>query len=145
MLLAVPVVFWLRVGISVATIALKLGLPLLPFGAAKKVFAVCDIRFKVKVPEVVTGLPLTVYSTPGDDSPTLVTVPEVAGAEDTHAVPFEVSTLPDAPDAASPVPPLATGTMPVSDILGVEPPLEAKGLEAVTAVTSELPKLLICP
>lgn len=34
-----------------------------------------------------------------------------------------------------PVPPLATPTVPVSDRLGVVPPEEASGAEAVTAVT----------
>lgn len=36
MFAAVPVVFWLRVGMSAATIALKVGSPETPFGAARK-------------------------------------------------------------------------------------------------------------
>jgi hypothetical protein len=39
---AVPVVFWLRVGISDATIALKVGTPSAALGAANIYFAVLD-------------------------------------------------------------------------------------------------------
>ena len=39
---AVPVVFWLSVGISAPTIALKVGTPAVPFGAAKILFAVFE-------------------------------------------------------------------------------------------------------
>jgi hypothetical protein len=35
----------------------------------------------------------------------------------------------------APVPPFAIGTMPVSEMFGVAPPLEANGDEAVTVVT----------
>ena len=41
-LAAVPVVFWLSVGMSAATIARKVGTPADPFGAAKKKLAVLD-------------------------------------------------------------------------------------------------------
>lgn len=39
---AVPVVFWLSVGMSAATIALNVGAPAVPLGAARKLFAVLD-------------------------------------------------------------------------------------------------------
>ena len=38
----------------------------------------------------------------------------LAGAEETQAVPFEVSTLPVVPTAERPVPPLAAGKVPVT-------------------------------
>ena len=41
-LVAVPVVFWFKVGISAAAIALNEGTPAEPFGAAKNVFAVFE-------------------------------------------------------------------------------------------------------
>src|SRR5882724_602137 len=45
-----------------------------------------------------------------------------------------------APEAVpDPVPPFATGTVPVSEMFGVAPPLEASGLLAVTLVTVPLP------
>jgi hypothetical protein len=37
---AEPVVFWFKVGMSAATIALNVGVPAEPFGAAKTVLAV---------------------------------------------------------------------------------------------------------
>src|SRR3989442_15379493 len=45
-----------------------------------------------------------------------------------------------APEAVpDPVPPFATGTVPVSEMFGVAPPLEASGLLAVILVTVALP------
>jgi hypothetical protein len=41
-LFAVPVVFWLSVGISAPTIALNVGTPAVPFGAAKILLAVFE-------------------------------------------------------------------------------------------------------
>lgn len=41
-LAAVPVVFWFKVGTSAATIALNVGAPAEPLGAAKKKFAVFE-------------------------------------------------------------------------------------------------------
>ena len=64
-----------NVGISAATIERNAGVPEEPSGAAKKVFAVWLMRFNDNVPEDVTGLPETVYITPGADNPTDVTVP----------------------------------------------------------------------
>ena len=60
---------------SANTIVLNDGVPADPFGAAKNVLAVCDASVAVSVPEVVTGDPLTVKIL-GNESPTLVTVPE---------------------------------------------------------------------
>jgi hypothetical protein len=59
------------------------------------------------VPDVVTGEPLTVMKPFEEESPTLVTVPLVAGAAQTTFEPLYVSTLPD--DA---VPPTQAGMPP---------------------------------
>jgi len=81
---ALPVVFWLSVGMSAATTVLNDGTPAEPFGAAKNVLAVCDAKLEgvtakvppnVKFPDVVTVpdrlIPETVPVPPTD-----VTVPE---------------------------------------------------------------------
>ena len=59
---------------SATTNALKVGVPALPFGAAKKVFAVSELRVAVNVPAPVTGDPETL-NIEGKDRPMLVTVP----------------------------------------------------------------------
>src|SRR6185312_8375293 len=72
---AVPVVFWLSVGISAATIARSPTAPETPLGVAKNSFCVCaDVAVIPSVPLVVIGLPLTV-SHEGTVKLTLVTVP----------------------------------------------------------------------
>ena len=72
----VPVVILLvsKLGISAATNVLNVGVPVDPLGAAKTLFCVCVAHVPVNVPEVVTGLPVTVISE-GKLNPTLVTVP----------------------------------------------------------------------
>ena len=62
---AVPVVFWLSVGTSAATIARNVGTPAEPFGAARTVLAVCD----AKSDGVTTNVP------PSVSDPAVVTVP----------------------------------------------------------------------
>ena len=103
---ALPVVFWFKVGMSAATIVLKVGIPLDPLGAARKVLAVWlakldavtdnvppNVRFPlvVTVPDNVN--PLTVPVPPTD-----VTVPEpppeiVISPEPSNDVPFTVLML----------------------------------------------------
>ena len=84
-LAAVPVVFWLSVGISAATTALNVGTPAEPLGAAKNVLAVWLAKFdgktasvppKVKFPLVVT-VPLKLRPLTVPVPPTEVTVPVV--------------------------------------------------------------------
>ena len=60
------------------------------------------------VPLPVTGLPLTVKMG-GTANPTLVTVPDEAGAAQAGAPDTTVRTCPLLPTATSPVPPLETG------------------------------------
>ena len=100
---ALPVVFWFNVGISAATICLKLGTPGAPSGAAKKVLAIwlpkafclllkvfqsvldnkpCYEPLAVAiakeiVPLVVTGVEPIVTPVVEEDNPTLVTVPKL--------------------------------------------------------------------
>jgi hypothetical protein len=83
----------LRVGISAATINLKVGTPELPLGAAKKVLADSELREKLRVPEEVTGLPLTV-KIEGALNPTLVTVPVPPVAEMVMSCPEGVIVIP---------------------------------------------------
>jgi hypothetical protein len=76
-LLAVPVVFWLRVGMSAGTMRRKVGAPADPLGAAKNVLAALDWNeAKVRVPAVVTGLPVMLNKPVESAKPTEVTVPE---------------------------------------------------------------------
>ena len=63
-------------GKSAVTIVRKVGVPELPLGAAKNVFATSLMSVAVRVPLAVTGLPDTL-NIPGRLSPTLVTVPEM--------------------------------------------------------------------
>ena len=44
-------------------------------------------------------------------------VPEDAGAEETHADPFDVRTLPEVPGVVRPVPPFAAGRVPVTPVV----------------------------
>ena len=80
---AVPVVFWLSVGTSAATMARKVGVPGAPLGAAKKVLAVWDAKSdgvtanvppSVKLPELVT-VPVRVNPLTVPAPETEVTVP----------------------------------------------------------------------
>jgi hypothetical protein len=71
---ACPVVFWLSVGTSAATIARKPGVPDTPSGEAKTKLADCDAHAAASVPDEVTGEPETTKSA-GKDKPTEVTVP----------------------------------------------------------------------
>ena len=57
---------------SDATIALKVGVPDAPLGAAKKVFAVCDFHVALKFPLVVIAAPV-VNSLVGNVNPTELT------------------------------------------------------------------------
>ena len=62
----------------------------------------------------------------------LVTVPPVAGADDTHAEPVDVSTLPTVPDAVRPVPPWAAET-------GAVKPIADCAAAVVAAVKTAMP------
>ena len=82
---AVPVVFWFKVGMSAATIALNVGVPATPLGAANTVFAVwlakldgvtAKVPPRVKLPDDVT-VPVRVNPLTVPVPPTLVTVPVV--------------------------------------------------------------------
>ena len=75
---AEPVVFWLSVGISAATIALNVGAPAAPLGAAKNVFAVWLAKLDGKTDKVPPRVivPVVVIVPPVSVSP--LTVPEVA-------------------------------------------------------------------
>ena len=74
----------------------------------------------------------------------------LTGAELTHALPFDVKTLPDVPTAVNPVPPFATGkAVPLYEIASVpelvigEPAtLKNAGTVAATLVTLPEPLLL---
>jgi hypothetical protein len=68
--------------------------------------------------------------------------PPAAGADDTHAEPLEVSTLFVVPGDVNPVPPEATGSVPVTfdarftNVVDVEPvPPEATGNAFVNVTT----------
>jgi hypothetical protein len=70
---------------------------------------------------------------------TILEKPPAAGADDTHAVPLEVSTLFVVPGDVNPVPPEATGSVPVTfdarftNVVDVEPvPPLATGSVPVT-------------
>jgi hypothetical protein len=80
---AEPVVFWFNVGMSAATIVLKVGTPASPVGAARKVFAVCELKFEA----VTASVPLNVML------PVVVTVPEIL-KPDTVPVPDTDVTVP---------------------------------------------------
>jgi hypothetical protein len=82
-LAAVPVVFWLSVGTSAATIARNVGVPAVPLGADRNVLAVCDAKLEavtasvppsVSEPDVVT-VPLRLSPLTVPVPPTEVTVP----------------------------------------------------------------------
>jgi hypothetical protein len=76
-------VFWLSVGISAATIALNVGTPAPPFGAARKVLAVCE----EKLDAVTAKVP------PSVRDPNVVTVPVKVNPE-TVPVPDTEVTVP---------------------------------------------------
>ena len=77
--------------------------------------ATANVPASVMVPEVVTGPPLAVSPVVPPLTLTLVTVPDPPpAAEDTHAEPLDVSTLPLVPGDVSPVPPLAAASVPAS-------------------------------
>jgi len=65
-----------KLGTSAATKVLNDGIPPPPFGAARKVFAVCDESVAVSVPEVVIGEPVT-EKIEGKESEAEVMVPDV--------------------------------------------------------------------
>jgi hypothetical protein len=95
---AVPVVFWLRVGISPETIARHDGAPLPLVGPAKKKFCDVDVRpvppleiGKVPVTPVVSGRPVALVSVPLDGVPSAP--PKVTKApEEPTLVPSAVAT-----------------------------------------------------
>ena len=103
---AVPVVFWLSVGTSAATMARKVGAPGAPLGAAKNVLAVWDAKSdavtasvppSVKLPELVT-VPVRVNPLTVPAPETEVTVPVVGVVHVGVApVPADVSTWPLVP------------------------------------------------
>jgi hypothetical protein len=85
---AVPVVFWLSVGISAATTVRNVGVPAEPLGAAKNVLAVCDAKLdgvtasvppRITVPDDVMGPPVKVNPLTVPAVPTDVTVPPLDG------------------------------------------------------------------
>jgi len=78
-------------GMSAATSARNVGVPVEPFGAAKTVFAVSDARVAVRTPDDVTGEPVTV---------------KILGNANPTEIPEEV-----------PVPPLTTGNIPVTPVV----------------------------
>ena len=63
------------VGISLIAIDLNDGAPVLPFGDINARFGDCDTKEPARVPEPVTGEPVTENTLPGKDNPTLATVP----------------------------------------------------------------------
>lgn len=71
---AVPVVFWFSVGTSAATNARNVGVPEPDVGPAKTLFCAWLASVPVRVPLVVTGLPLTLKMD-GSAKPTEVTEP----------------------------------------------------------------------
>ena len=104
MLAAVPVVFWLSVGTSVATRALNVGAPDAPLGVANTRLAAWLCRLlKVKVPVVVTGEPVMLNRPVESARPTDVTFPVL--------VPGGVANVPSARKKLT-VPPPEAGTRP---------------------------------
>jgi hypothetical protein len=90
---AVPVVFWFNCGMSVATIALNVGTPAVPFGAAKTKLAVL-LAYGLSVSpyavlRLIVGVEPPLDAT-GAVAPTLVTPP--VEAAHVAVVPFDVST-----------------------------------------------------
>lgn len=78
---------------------------------------------------------------------TAVTVPPEDGEEfvmvkNGHEPEIEIPVPAAREGVADPLPPLATGRMPVKLMLGVVPPLDARGEEAVTEITGEGPEPL---
>jgi len=94
-LLAVPVVFWFNVGMSAATIALNVGTPADPLGAARTKLAVL-LAYGLSVSpypafRLIVGVEPPLDAT-GAVAPTLVTPP--VEAAQTAVVPLDVSTSP---------------------------------------------------
>jgi hypothetical protein len=84
-------------------------------GAANTVLAVCEVRDKEIVPELVIGLPLTDNIELGAESPTLVTVPPEEGLVLVIVVvPLEVAT-------EIPVPPTINWALLVSPLILATP------------------------
>ena len=119
---AVPVVFWLRVGMSAAASARNVGTPAAPLGAARIVFAVWLAKFVGATdsvpPRVMLPLPVTV---PDNDSPLTVPVPDTEvtvpvldvyplGLDAGYAPRLESAT----PAVVAPVPPFTIATVPVT-------------------------------
>jgi hypothetical protein len=122
---AVPVVFWLSVGTSAATIARNVGTPAEPFGAARTVLAVCDAKsdgVTARVPPSVSE-PVDV-TVPLRLRPLTVPVPETDVTVPTFDVKPEGLLAGYAPRfvravaaSVAPVPPLATARVPPSVIV----------------------------
>ena len=74
-----PLITGIAKFISPDTKLLNVGWPDVPLGLAKNLLAVCEAKVAVKLPDDITGLPLTVNIL-GNDNPTLVTVPAPAPA-----------------------------------------------------------------
>jgi len=64
-------------GRSLLTNDLNEGRPLMPLGEARNKLANCGLKVAFNVPDVVTGDPAILNTSPGRASPTLVTVPKV--------------------------------------------------------------------
>ena len=119
---AVPVVFWFSVGTSAATKVRNVGVPATPFGAAKKVLAVCDAKFEavtanvppsVKLPDVVT-VPVNVSPLTVPVPPTEVTVPVLLVYPFGLDAGYAPKLVKAVAAVVAPVPPFATATVPVT-------------------------------
>ena len=152
---AVPVVFWLSVGMSAATIARNVGVPAEPFGAARTVLAVCDAKLDGRTASVPPSVSEPVDVTvPLRLRPLTVPVPETDVTVPTLDVKPEGLLAGYAPKfvraataSVAPVPPLAMASVPLrvsvpADVIGppvndmpVVPPL-ALTLVTVPAVLS---------